>query len=502
MRGATYIKHGLYIHARIAVFAALGAIGCYSPSPPAGAYRCSSADSSCPTGQHCTCGLCVNQDSQAACGFTISTMTTTVNEHETFDITLQALMSDGKSLAASFNGTVTLAATWGDVRPTTVTLANGKATVKVSLNRETLPPQTTVLSATFAGNKGQSRKIAVTAPMFVRDVNAIVPPASPTAPYAFADTLVAEPDVVRSGGMWRMYFAGFSGKKNNYGFGLATSTDGTTFTPAVMPIFENGGTTFDKGVIQSPSAFASPAGTNLAFEAHRIPVLPTDSVPGTIGLAQSSDGVAPFMLAQDMPILATTDCGYCGNGIAFPSVIADPSASPSDGGVPGGYIMFFSATATGNRYVVNISRASSSDGLHFTPEPAPLLNGDFTGEAVLLAPRVIVDGTVFKMFYSFARGSDLLTGDLCASHVSAGYATSNDGFYWIRSPSNPVMSDTATPSTGWDATTTAFLVGSVVPSDGSDPHNGISLYYTTFRHVTLGGIDQCLPNGIGRATRP
>jgi hypothetical protein len=104
------------------------------------------------------------------------------------------------------------------------------------------------------------------------------------------------------------------------------------------------------------------------------------------------------------------------------------------------------------------------------------------------------------MFYSFARLSDL-KGDLCASNVNIGYATSSDGFYWIRSPSNPVMS--AMPlGNGWDAAISAFLVGSIVPTDGSDAQNGLSLYYSTFRHQIILGLDQCLPNGIGRATRP
>jgi hypothetical protein len=481
------------------VLTLLMSAGCFNPSPPAGAYRCSAIDNTCPSGQHCTCGLCVNQDTQAACSFTVKSSQNAVLEHQQFDVTVQALMADGKSLATSFNGTVTMAATWGDVRPTTVTLANGKVTTKVSLNRETLPPQTTTLSATFASNKGTSGKIAVMAPPFTRDVDAIVPPASPTTPYAFADVLVAQPDLLRTGSTWRMYFGGFSSKLNSYSFGLATSTDGVKFDAAAGPIFNNGGALFDKGLIESPSAFHTAMGTSLAFEAHALGALPTDVVPGTIGVAQSDDGVTDFMLSQNTPILARMDCGYCAGGLAFPSVIPDPGAPGSDGG-GGGYIMFFSATDMTN--VVNISRASSTDGVHFTPEPAPLLTGDLTGEAVLLSPRVIVDGTVFKMYYSFARLSDLRAGDLCGSSVSVGYATSSDGFFWIRSPSNPVMTAAPVGSPDWDATTTAFLVGSIVPTDGSNPANGLSLYYSTFRHLTILGGDQCLPNGIGRATRP
>jgi hypothetical protein len=126
------------------------------------------------------------------------------------------------------------------------------------------------------------------------------------------------------------------------------------------------------------------------------------------------------------------------------------------------------------------------------------LSSDLTGEAVLLAPRVIVDGTVFKMFYSYARAQDIMDlNNLCDANnrVQIGYATSSDGFYWIRSPSNPAV---AVGGGGWDGGSNALLTGSVVPLDGKSTSSGFALYYTTFQNTILG----CLPSGIGRATRP
>jgi hypothetical protein len=76
------------------LLAALLAAGCYSPTPPAGAYRCSTADNSCPSGQHCTCGLCVKSDDQAACAFALTAslpQSGVVGEHEQFPLTVQAL---------------------------------------------------------------------------------------------------------------------------------------------------------------------------------------------------------------------------------------------------------------------------------------------------------------------------------------------------------------------------------------------------------------------------
>jgi hypothetical protein len=158
--------------------------------------------------------------------------------------------------------------------------------------------------------------------------------------------------------------------------------------------------------------------------------------------------------------------------------------------------MFFNATSKNQ---VAIGRASSSDGVHFTPEPAPLLTGDLGGEAVLLSPRVVIDGSVYKMWYSFARLTDFRNNDLCQSTLGVGYATSSDGFYWIRSPSNPVLQ---VGGGGWDATSTTFLVGSVVPSDGVSAQSGFTLYYSSFVPTTTTLGTFCLPNGIGRATRP
>jgi hypothetical protein len=162
--------------------------------------------------------------------------------------------------------------------------------------------------------------------------------------------------------------------------------------------------------------------------------------------------------------------------------------------------MFFSVASGKDGSPAYIGRASSSDGLRFVPEPAPLLAGELAGEALLTAPRVLVDGTVFKMWYTFARVADVIGKDLCVATVNVGYATSDDGFFWVRSPSNPVM-----PAGGllsWDGAITGFLVGSVVPSDGADAQNGITLYYSTLRLTQVGsGPPTCLPNGIGRATR-
>ncbi|MDB4964580.1 MAG: uncharacterized protein JWN44_269 [Myxococcales bacterium] len=478
--------------AAMAVGTALAGSGCYNPSPPAGSYRCGTADRECPSGQHCTCGLCVKSDDQAACAFGVdSSAATTVNEHEAFAVTITAYRDvTMTSPATKFNGTVSLSASWGDVNPPTVELVDGQAVAMVSLNRETLPPQTAKVTATFAGNKGTSGKIAVKAPPFVRDPVAVVPPPTAMATFGFADAIVAEPAViVTSTGEYRMYFGGYANgaQFKGYNFGFATSTDGVHFTPNPVPVLRAPPMP-DKAQINSPSVFNVGTSWYLAYAQGTSGVI--DQQDAYLA-GPSVDGMAAFPVSG--PVVRRTDCAYCDATVDFPSVIPDPAGN--------GYIMFFSAGhKIGTGTIAEVGRASSPDGLTWVAEPAPLLSSDITGELVLLAPRVYVDGTVFKMWYSYARGQDIMDlQNLCndMNRVQIGYATSSDGFYWIRSPSNPAV---AVGGTGWDADSRALLPGSVVPRDGKSPNSGFAIYYTTFRAVSILGI--CLPNGIGRATRP
>jgi len=246
----------------------------------------------------------------------------------------------------------------------------------------------------------------------------------------------------------------------------------------------------DKAQINSPAAFPVGSAWYLAY---------SQGVSGVIDqqdaylAGPSADGTSAFPAIG--PVVKRTDCAYCDGAINFPSVIADPAG--------GAYIMFFSAShKVGTGGVAEIGRASSTDGMSWAAEPAPLLSSDITGELVLLAPRVVVDGTVYKMWYSYARGQDIMDlQNLCndMNRVQIGYATSSDGFYWIRSPSNPAV---AVGGLGWDADSRALVTGSVIPRDGKSVNSGFALYYTTFRTVSVLGFPVCVPNGIGRATRP
>ena len=486
--------------------------GCYDPHPPGGAYLCSPDDHGCPTGQHCTCGLCVNQDSQAACRFTISDNASgaqklTVLEHQSFPITISALDKNGAP-ASGFGGTVQLSSSWGDVKPPTATLKGGTATVMVQLNRETLSPAVAIVSASFNGNLGKSPGINVQAPTFALD------PTEINAPFGWATNLAAEAAVTKVGNDYQMYFVGQAGPA--FGIGMATSADGRTFTPTAAPLLQGA----PGQLIFSPSVYQTSSGTLMAF-----------AVGSQVALASSADGKTFTPLSGNMFGLTPNQCSYCkgtsGGEVTFPQVMPDVLAPTPDGGAPP-WLMFFSALTNNSdgSGSVSVGRASSSDGKSWTPEPAPILSGDLTGEVVLLSPRVLLDGSIYKMWYSFARKLSVILclgtgqstcpanyscvnltctpndpGDafhaFCenSSQVEIGYATSSDGFFWTKSIHNPVIS---IPSGSADH---AYLVSSVLPTDGVDAASGVTLYYSAFRRAVT-TMDRCLPNGIKRATRP
>jgi hypothetical protein len=246
------------------------------------------------------------------------------------------------------------------------------------------------------------------------------------------------------------------------------------------------------------------------------------SISPSVLHAVSPDGLQVFA-PQTASLLSTSQCAYCSAAAAFPQVLSDTSQA-TDGGVAPWLMLFSAADTTG---AVSIGRASSPDGVTWTPEPAPVLQGDLSGEAVLLSPRVMLDGSIYKMWYSFASLAKVIptvcltqancpTTEVCdpnkhvcvspvtdpfstfceaGTTINVGYATSADGFFWTRSPSNPVLDVDKIGQSGDHA----LLLSAVIPADAKDPASGVTLYYSTFRRSPL-LANRCVPNGISRAT--
>jgi hypothetical protein len=463
--------------------------GCFSPKVPSGGYLCA-ADQICPSGQHCSCGLCVNHDSDAACSFTVDVGTvTTIHEHEQFMLTLTAKDKSGAT-ASGFHGNVALSfrlpdgTLWADVQPSAAPLTAGSAQLMVSVNRETIPPQMPTVHAEFAGGAGDSTSLTVLPQPLMRDAQPVT-----QTPFGWADLAVGFPSVTWDGKQFRMYFIG-AGNKMLRGFGVATSADGKSFTPNGVPLFPDA--SFMPYVL---SAFPYVVGNTWYTAIYGVDNQGMGMMgsSGQIYVAQSPDGLGKFTLAGGgAPAVGRMSCAYCDMAVWFPSVMVDGDQQVMFFGAqhcnkPGGGCM----NAT-DMVSMSIGRAHSTDGVHFQPEPAPVLSGDMGGETYLAAPQVRKDGHIYKMWYAFTR--DITFGDPCLAQIHVGYATSSDGFYWVRSPSNPVVS---LDGTGWEGNTKAMLPGSVVPKDGSDFASGVVLYYSPLQTILL--PPYCVPNGIGRA---
>lgn len=530
------------MRARLAVLALLALAGCYRPNAPGGSYLCGSADV-CPDGLECICGQCVAEEAEAACSFEIgstdSVRSLSVDEHQPFDVVVNAYAKSGAP-ATKFSGAVRLSSTWGDVcvgtngcigMPDKVTLSGGVATATVQLNRETIPPQTAILRAEFAGNVGSSGKlrINVNPPVFVRDAAPVIAPLTilPPTSFGFATTALLSASVVKVADGWRMYFDALHVQKMNgkdqttVATGVATSADGKKFTPPGTPLFE---TPIDGVEAHGfTSAFVGPKGTQLFYARNPFYLdLAHSRAFGYLSIFRLlGDEAGAFALDPNASILpgsgGDSGCPFC-TSLDTPSVIPDANPALSGGG-PDATVMFFSALQpsvdenNNTTYTVVVVRAAAPNGQSYIVDPSPLLKST-ADEAILYAPRVIVDGSIYKMFYSLASASAVDPAailDPCSPLASyrVGYATSSDGYFWVRSPRNASHKTKAMPNPPpavfdvnplpgqWDSGK-SVQVSSVLPQDGVDPSSGLVLYYTAYDRQ-LNGV--CLPNGVGRAVR-
>jgi hypothetical protein len=468
--------------------------GCLNASVPSGGYLCAPLDNSCPSGQHCTCGLCVSDDAQAVCKLQLTLDATDelqIHEHEKLNLTVQALAKSGAP-ASGFRGTVDLSfrlpdgTVWGDVRPPQVKLQGGRAQLQVTVNRETIPPQKPQLEARFAAAKGASVPVHVIPQPLGRESAPVA-----QAPFGWSNVAIGFPSVIWDGAQFRMYYIGV-GAGMRRGVGVATSADGNSFAPNGQPLFPD--ESFMPFVLSAVPYRVNGAWQILTYAtqaaANNLPKI------DQIWAGKSADGLAPFSLVNGgNPVIGNSSCAFCDVSVWFPSVLTTDTEQ----------LAFFGAShcnkptkdcnGVGDGISMSIGRARSSDGVQFTVEPAPVLSGDMGGETYLAAPQVLRDGSIYKMWYAFTR--DVAFNDPCLADIHVGYATSTDGFYWVRSPSNPLVS---LDGAGWEGNTKAMLPGSVVPRDGQDLESGVVLYYSPLQTILLPPF--CIPSGIGRAKSP
>jgi predicted GH43/DUF377 family glycosyl hydrolase len=125
--------------------------------------------------------------------------------------------------------------------------------------------------------------------------------------------------------------------------------------------------------------------------------------------------------------------------VLHPSVLEEPM----------GYKMWFTAQTftAGGDLQMRVGLATGTDQITWTKNPSPVMDIGLPGsweEVGALLPRVIADGSGYKMWYTGWDASDVM---------QIGYATSPDGITWTRSPGNPVL--TPGGPAEWDASGTA-----------------------------------------------
>jgi len=269
---------------------------------------------------------------------------------------------------------------------------------------------------------------------------------------------VSSGNVIKTSSGYSMYYAGRSSPWSfHYAIGLATSTDGKSWTKfGTNPILDVGPSgAWDSGLVANPSVIQDDAELKMYY-------IGSDGAAYNIGLATSSDGVS--WVKHPAPVLRVGDVGEWDSAlVANPSVIKDGST----------YKMWYQG---GDGLTTKIGYATSNDGVTWLKHTGPVLERGPSGFWDALAsglelPSVVKDGSVFMMWYFAA-----LIGVI-------GYATSNDGVNWSKFD-QPVL--TPTPES-WDS---GVVMEPKVLIDGAE----YKMYYT--------GRAPGIGNAIGLATSP
>lgn len=204
----------------------------------------------------------------------------------------------------------------------------------------------------------------------------------------FDSSGVSYPTVVRSGGLYRMWYVGYN--NSVFSIGYATSSDGRIWVRVTGPLTQG--------------SVLRPSGVNGTFD-------------------------------QDL--------------VAAPRVLIDSAspAVPCEGGRTSGtcYRMWYEGVDNAPTYVYLIGYAVSPDGMTWTRVPGTILggavagrspNGTFDSYATAVA-SVIKEGAFYRMWYDGRNNAGL---------VSIGHLVSTDGVNWVRPiPDQPVYTGSNDP---------------------------------------------------------
>ena len=283
----------------------------------------------------------------------------------------------------------------------TILVAQGTYTENLSIN----------IQVTLMGG------YAATSPTWTRDIapyETIVTSDDTMVPGDWNGDWLGSSSVVTDGGTYKMWYSA-GNDIDRESIGYADSPDGVNwFKPLSEPLLEAGSLdAWDGASVADPAVLATGSG----FQMWYVGLDVFDD--RAIGYATSSDGLT-WQKHDDNPVLRPDSADEALFG--FPTVVQDG---------PDAYKMWYSGEDS-------IWLATSSDGLNWTKHlDAPALGPGSSGawdDDQVYAPQVIADAGGYEMWYT-AEGTT--TPD-----PRIGYAWSDDGLDWTKSPDNPVLTGT------------------------------------------------------------